>query len=301
MTSPSSPSAAGYALNRQRLGSFIRKAHEFYGIDVGVNVASQSAAGPILDFLSYPIIAFDPFMRYDAVHYEAEYWNGAVTFTEFADTLAWLRTQCDLEDLICEVYIGNPTHDTGPSGPNAAGQAEVDLIASYADRIQVTYYRNDPFTPSPNLFKDRLWRLHYLVNTVDPSRIIVLLNGRPSSEPNMYAWLAAQTTPWPQRLRSPFTMWRDCPHGYSDNIVNDTDSLGLPLVNLDVLGYSWYRYQSIEPLTRWGTILKNTFLKKLVVRENKKDAKARTRLKKLQKKWAKQDKKAKKKAANQAK
>lgn len=249
LTTPSNPANPQYALNRQALGSFIRKAHEFYGLEVGVNVSSAGAATPILEFLDWPLVQFDPLMRYDALHYESEYWNNVVTWATWSSTLAYLYGECTDRALLCEVYIGNPTHDTGPNMPNAVGQAEVDFMVTHSDRLQVTYYRPDPFTPNPSLYHDRLWRLHYLANAESPARVVVLLNGRPSGQPNMNAWLHAQTTPLVQRFFDPFKVWRDCPNGHTDNVVNDTDGLGLPLGTLDVLGFSWYRYQDLWALT----------------------------------------------------
>lgn len=250
LETPASPSNPVYALHRQQLGSFIRKAHEFYGVDVGINVSSASAAVPILGFLDYPLVQYDPLMRYDALHYESEYWNGAATWAEWSATLAWLDDECDAEGLVCEVYIGNPSHDTGPNTPNAVGQAELDFMVAHADRLQVTYYRPDPDTPSPNLYHDRLWRLHYLAHAAGPARVVVLLNARSSGQPNMNQWLRDQTTPMVTRLRTPFQVWRDCPHGHADNLAYDTDALGLPLSNLQVLGYSWYRYQDLWAIAR---------------------------------------------------
>ena len=250
LTVPSDPLDPQYAFNRSELGSFIRAAHEFYHIDVGVNVSSQSAAVPILDFLDWPLVVFDPLMRFDAVHYESEYWNGDTDWATWSNDLAWLDGQCDAEGLICEVYLGNPSHDTSPVGPNATGQAELDFIVAHADRIQVTYYRPDPMTPAPNLYLDRTWRLHYLAHAAGPARIVVLLNGKPGAEPNMFNWLMSQPGTMAWRLAQPFRIWRNCAHGHIDNLLNDTDGLGLPLNNIEVLGYSWYRYPSIVPVLR---------------------------------------------------
>ncbi len=245
LTVPASPASTAYTTNRQELGSFIRKAHEFYGLEIGVNVSSAGAAAPILDFLDWPLVVFDPLMRFDALHYESEYWNGSVPWATWAATLAWLYGECTDEGLLCEVYIGNPTHDTGPSMPNAVGQAEVDFMVTHADRIQVTYYRPDPYTPSPSLYHDRLWRLHYLANAVGPARVVVLLNARNSAEPNMNLWLKSLAWPMTTRLFEPYNVWRNSPHGHNDNLSCDTDALGLPIGNLEVLGYSWYRYQDL--------------------------------------------------------
>ncbi len=249
LVTPSNPANPQYAINRQALGSFIRKAHEFYGLEVGVNVSSANAAMPILEFLDWPLIQFDPLMRYDALHYESEYWNGSESWASWSGTVSWLYDECTERGLLCELYVGNPTHDTGPNAPNPVGQAELDFMVTHSDRLQVTYYRDDPFTPNPNLYHDRLWRLHYLANAVGPARVVVLLNARPSGQPNMNQWLHQQVTPLAQRFFDPFRMWRDCPHGHLDNLNTDVDSLGLPLTNLQVLGYSWYRYQDLWHLT----------------------------------------------------
>ena len=66
----------------------------------------------------------------------------------------------------------------------------------------------------------------------------------------MFTWLMTQTGTMASRLALPFQIWRNCSHGHVDNLVNDTDGLGLPLNNIQVLGYSWYRYPSILPVLK---------------------------------------------------
>ena len=42
----------------------------------------------MLDFLSWPLVVADPWMRYDAIHYESEYWNGDTDWTTWSNDLA---------------------------------------------------------------------------------------------------------------------------------------------------------------------------------------------------------------------
>lgn len=240
------------------LGDFIEEAHS-RGIQIGVVVSSFNASLPIKDYLTRTTIVNNPDRWYDALHYEEEYWNWDPSNSDspapwddpspeidsFKETLEDLNSFCQdqVNEIICEVYIGNPTH--GDDMQNAQGQIEVNHMAANSDRIHVTYYRNDPYTPNPNIFLDRLWRLEFLANADSPVNISVLFNARLSSEPNMFHWLTLGANRFKRLWKIPFNVWHDCHQGYLDNLNNNTSGLGFPLGNINVLGYTWYNYQSL--------------------------------------------------------
>lgn len=247
-----------------KLAAFIKKAHEDYNIDISINVASTTSAGRMEDFLNSATVMADASMRFDALHYEAEYWNpssGIVfddgTADDYESQLTAIYNLCQSNGVDCETYIGNPTHgpDTGSWNPNPAdpdniqGQAEIDHINQHTDRIYVAYYKWTPFSPSGNIFQSKKYRFGFLQNSAYQSNIVVLFNSNnSSSDPHMYDWLDAQPGVYSARWPRPYNIWMNCNNGYNDH---PDGSAGTD--NVNVKGYCWYRFQNLRHITLWET------------------------------------------------
>lgn len=245
-----------------KLAAFIKKAHEEYDIKISINVASHNSATRLEDYLNSAVVLADDAGRLDAIHYEAEYWNGASgivfddgTGDDYESQLAAIYNLCQTNEVDCETYIGNPTHgpDAGSWNPNPAdpdniqGQLEIDYINQKTDRIYVAYYKSTPFSPSGNAFQSKKYRFGFLQNSAYQSDIVVLFNSNNSSpDPNMYAWLNGQPGIWQAKWPRPYNIWMNCHNGYDDHGTAGTD-------NVNVQGYCWYRFQNLRNLTLWAT------------------------------------------------
>lgn len=253
--------------NAQSLVGFIERAHDEC-ITISLNAVSDDVIERYKALHAH--IAGLSNDNFDAILYENEYWHydvvdcaqgtaGALspfadephcnyTAAPWAATLQDLFEWCNEEGVVCEVYWD----DAPSSSPDP--QAEVDHMVEYSHRQHLVYYRDDPYTPSPNIFLDDDHRITLLGNTSasrDPNIVMLFHGGGDFMESHLQNYIANNTglgnvPDYTSALQSPYFQALYCEEGYFFHVALGNNSpLGSKVSEVNFVGYNWFTFQNV--------------------------------------------------------